>query len=607
MIRMSDLRVSTTNIVFSSILAALVLASGCSPRERLQTETEAVIVKNSGSTPDKPSAAAQRCKSLLNLSASELAEPSARIHLSNFNLASEPGPQPPEPWLSPMPALAAHCEVQGVMRDRVGSDGQQYAVKFRLRLPENWNGRFLFEGGGGTNGIVGDTIGRFTGGLQVGLNRGFAVVSTDTGHDNEMNTIPQVNGTVAFGLDYEARLEYAEKALDSVATTAKRIVESFYGRAPEFSYFAGCSNGGREGMVFAQRFPHHFDGILATAPAFAVPKAAIAEAWDTQVFSKLAAELGHFKENGLPDMSQTYSAGDLRLVASAATAACDARDGIADGLINDVDYCNTERVLPKLAALTCQGEKTESCLLTAQVDALVSSFSGPKNSLGEALYSAWPWDSGVTDMGWRIWKIGIPGGMEAINTTLGAQAMAGLFVTPPDRIVATPDGGQAYQLNYNFDVDAKRIFNVTKEFPRSSWDLVGAKNTVLDDFRDRGGKMLIPHGAADPIFSIYDTLSWWRAVDQQENGTAADFVRVFNVPGMVHCAHGPATNEFDAIGALVKWVEQDVQPQRVEAVAGEQTPWPGRQRPLCSYPNMAIYREGDPELSESFACATRPY
>ena len=132
------------------------------------------------------------------------------------------------------------------------------------------------------------------------LEQGFAVVSTDTGHDNARNTDAAKQGTVAFGHDYEARLEYSQKALDSVATTAKRIVGSFYGRPASHNYFAGCSNGGREGMVFAQRYPDQFDGIVAGAPAFAVPKAAVLKAWDTQTFAALAKGEGFTQKQWSP-------------------------------------------------------------------------------------------------------------------------------------------------------------------------------------------------------------------------------------------------------------------------------------------------------------------
>src|ERR1700684_3999948 len=248
----------------------------------------------------RAASAPQRCAALREQTGAALGEPSARILSVILNAHSEPKVDPAAPpWMGPLPAMPEHCEVIGVMRERTGADGQHYAVKYHLRLPVDWNGRFLFQGGGGTNGNLGAANGSLQPGRPTALEQGFAVVSTDTGHDNAANNDLAKQAAVAFGHDYSARVEYSEKALDSVATTAKRIIESFYGRPARHNYFAGCSNGGREGMVFAQRFPEQFDGIVAAAPAFAVPKAAIAEAWDTQAFAALATREGLVQEDGV--------------------------------------------------------------------------------------------------------------------------------------------------------------------------------------------------------------------------------------------------------------------------------------------------------------------
>ena len=547
------------------------------------------------------------CAALAQLSGNAIAEPTARIVTAKLNAPSEARVIPGAPeWMPPTtPAMPEHCEVVGTMRERTGSDGQRYAVRFRLRLPTKWNGRFLFEGGGGTNGMLGDAAGRAAGGRENALTRGFAVVSTDTGHDNATNSNPQRQGQVAFGHDYEARLEYAEKALDSVATTAKTIVKAYYGRPARFNYFAGCSNGGREGMEFSQRFPEHFDGIVAGAPAFAVPKAAIAEAWDTQTFSALATKMGLQQPNGLPDIARAFSNADLQLVADAVVASCDTSDGRDDGMVQLVTQCTTERVRPALDAKACKAEKAEGCLTKDQIAALIRSLSGPRDSSGKALYADWPWDVGIGSEGWRMWKLGAPGRMGAINIALGSAALSGLFVTPPEVVAGSPDASHRYQLGFDFDRDAPKIFATTPAFPRSGWDLVGARSSDLAAFRKRGGKMLVPHGASDPIFSINDTIAWWREVNESEKGRAAEFVRVFAVPGMAHCGQGPSTSQYDALSAIMAWVEEGKAPDRIEAVAGRDTPWPGRTRPLCPYPQYARYRSGDAERTESFVCEMR--
>jgi len=547
--------------------------------------------------------APRRCALLKDQAGAALGEPSAHILTAVLNAHSEPKVDPAAPpWMGPLPAMPEHCEVIGVMRERTGADGQHYVVKFHIRLPLQWNGRFLFQGGGGTNGDLGRANGSLQPGTPTGLEQGFAVVSTDTGHDNAANNDVTRQGTVAFGHDYEARVEYSEKALDTVATAAKRVVAGFYGKPAGHSYFAGCSNGGREGMVFAQRFPEQFDGIVAAAPAFAVPKAAIAEVWDTQTFSALAVQEGMTQKNGLPDMARTFSEKDFAIVTEAVAKACDADDGVVDGMVQNVAQCTALRVRPAIDARTCAGAKTAGCLTHQQVDALFRSLGGPLDSKNRPLYAPWPWDLGIGTEQWRIWKLGIPGAMDAINVMLGSPALSALFVTPPAVVAATPEANLRYQLEFNFDRDAPKIFGRTAEFPRSGWELVGAQSTDLARFRGRGGKLIVPHGGSDPIFSIDDTIEWWRKVDLENHGAAANFVRVYAVPGMNHCAGGPATDQFDALSAVVNWVETGIAPDRILAKAGPTSPWPGRTRPLCPYPQFAHYRSGDLNQADSFAC-----
>jgi pimeloyl-ACP methyl ester carboxylesterase len=556
------------------------------------------------SNPASPTVTAtQRCAALKEQTAATLGEPSARIVSTVLNARSAPRADPTAPaWMGPLPAMPEHCEVIGVMRERTGKDGQHYAVKYHLRLPVDWNGRFLFQGGGGTNGSLGPANGSLQPLMPTGLEQGFAVVSTDTGHDNAVNSDPAKQGMVAFGHDYAARLEYSEKALDSVATTAKRIIASFYGRPAAHNYFAGCSNGGREGMVFAQRFPEQFDGIVAAAPAFAVPKAAIAEAWDTQTFAALASREGLAQKDGLPDLARTFSDADFGIIADAIAKACDADDGIVDGMVQDLARCTAARVRPALNARVCPEAKAANCLSRDQVDALFRSLGGPHDSKNQPLYASWPWDLGVGAKEWRVWKLGIPGTMEAINVMLGSPALSALFVTPPVDVAGTPAASFRYQLDFNFDRDAPKIFGQTAEFPRSGWELVGAQSTDLSRFRRRGGKMIVPHGGSDPIFSINDTLGWWRKVDAANHGKAAGFVRVYAVPGMNHCFGGPSTDQYDALTAVVDWVEKGDVPERIPAKAGPASPWPGRTRPLCTYPAYARYRSGDVNQADSFSC-----
>lgn len=507
------------------------------------------------------------------------------------------------------PPLPAHCEVTGVLQERTGQDGQHYAIRFRMRLPDTWNRRFLFQGGGGTDGDIGNTAGIVSPGQTPALTQGYAIVSQDSGHSNDTNADPKLGGMVAFGFDAEARRNYGHASLKASYDAARAILRRYYGAAPARSYFAGCSKGGQEGMAFAQRYPDAFDGILAAAPGFALPKAAIAEAWDTQTYAALTRAAGE-RTVPIARLASAFSTADLLIARDAILAACDAKDGLADGMVNAFSQCGNAAVLPALRARQCTGAKTTGCLAPAQVDALVKGFGGPRNGKGEALYASFPWDAGLADTGWRIWKFGteangpVPA-IPSINAGMGAPALATIFSTPPRRLDATPQAGMDYQLAFDFDRDAPAIFATAPGFPRSSWEDISARSSDLRRFQAHGAKMIVPQGVSDPVFSINDTIAWWNDVNARSANRAASFVRLFPVPGMAHCTGGPATDQYDAFGALVRWVEHDEAPDRIEAAAGPKTPWPGRTRPLCPYPLIArpIAGKADTEHAAAFTCA----
>jgi feruloyl esterase len=518
----------------------------------------------------------------------------------------------------PTPALPEHCEVKGTLAERAGANGQRYAINYRLRLPTTWNGRFFFEGGGGSNGNLGAAVGVLQGNQPtVALALGYAVVSQDSGHDNATNNDPLRGGTQTFGFDPQARIDFGYNSYDQVARAAKAIITRYYGRAPEKSYFAGCSEGGREGMMFSQRFPAHFDGILACSPGFNLPRAAVAEAWDSQAFADVARASNLVDANNQPYVNKTFTDQDLVLVSGAVLEACDSLDGAADGMVQGFAACTTDAVTPKLAAITCTGAKTESCLSSAQVAALKKVFGGARTSKGEAAYASWAWDAGVGgkvgdayNQGWRIWKIGPYGAPAnaAINLTLGASALPSIFVTPPVAVPMAGGGAAAYALAFDVERYRRALTNRTDEFRQSSLEFMKADSTDLAAFKARGGKLLIAQGVSDPVFSILDTINWWNALNKVNGGRAAEFVRLFAVPGMNHCAGGPSTDQFDAFGALVNWVEKGVAPDRIAATARMGTPWPGRTRPLCVYPAQARYKgTGSLEDMDNFVCqAARP-
>lgn len=482
--------------------------------------------------------------------------------------------------------LPAHCRVRGTIDPRVGRDGVAYGFGFELRLPALWTHRFYFQGGSGSDGVVIPALGSIVGGDA--LAAGAAVVSTDSGHQG---TGPE------FGLDPQARIDYGYRTIDRVTGQARAILVQAYGREPEHSYFCGCSQGGRQGFVASQRFPEYFDGIVAGSPGFDLPKASVGEAWNTQAVAAIAKT---FDAVGEPRLADTFSDADLTLLVRGVLRECDGLDGLVDGIVDDLVDCRFDP-----ATLQCSGEKDASCLSAPQVDALHKIFGGAHNSRGEALYSDFPYDGGLADPSpigsLRAWSLGNPSSPtnDASNITLGAGLLAYIFVTPP---VATKDL-LGYALGFDFDRDAPKIFATTDEYTESSVDFMSATSTDLSRFRRHGGKLIVYQGGSDGVFSVNDTIRWYRGLDQANGGRAADFARLFIVPGMGHCVGGPATDQFDGFGAIVDWVEQGRAPDQIVATAGPKSPFPGRTRPLCPFPKQTRYGgQGSTESADSFGC-----
>ncbi len=471
------------------------------------------------------------------------------------------------------PELPAFCRVRGEIESRTGADGKHYGIHFELNLPSQWNGKFLFQGGGGLDGVLRPA----TGGIPLAgatgapaLVRGYAVVATDGGHQGL---------EASFGSEQQARLDYAYAELGTTADIAKELIGTYYGREPRRSYFMGCSNGGREAMIAAQRYPLKFDGVVAGDPGFNLAHAAIAEMWDTIAFSATAPKDG----SGKPILARAFSNSDLQLVSKAVLDACDAMDGLKDGEIYAFEACHFDP-----AVLTCPQGKTDTCLSEQQVLALQKSFGGPKDSTGNALYSDWRYDSGIGDMGWRIWKLGTSQTAKpnAVNATLGFDAMSRYFITPRDP-------------NYDpYRTDFDTISNKVAETHAIN-DPTGVQ---MSTFILRGGKMLIYTGQSDPVFSASDQIAYYKRLTKANGGQqeTVSWARFFLVPGMTHCGGGPAVDDFDPLSALEDWVEKNTPPARIIAKGKA---FPGRTRPLCAYPESAHYKgSGDPNSSENFEC-----
>lgn len=491
--------------------------------------------------------------------------------------------------------VGEHCVVSGKMNQRTSSvDGQTYAIGFEMRLPKDWNGRFLYQGNGGTDGVISQAVGNISAGgmLRHALQQGFAVISSDAGHSAAQNPL--------FGLDPQARLDYGYQAVGTLTPMAKALIKAAYGKGPDRAYIGGTSNGGRHTMVAAARYAADYDGYLAGSPGFNLPKAAVAQLYGAQQWATVATDRANL-ETG-------FNATERALVASAILAKCDALDGLADGLVNDVQACRSAFDLQRDVP-TCAGARDGSCLSAAQKTAYGNVMAGARNSKGEALYSRWPYDPGVRAPGWADWKF-----RNSVGSSRDPVAVGFIFSSPPASSSILSDT-LSYALGFNMDVDAPRIFATSGIYTESAMSFMTPPNpTKLNTLRDRGAKMIVFHGNSDPVFSVDDTSAWFDALDAEYGGTASRFVRLFRVPGMGHSRGGPATDQFDALATLVAWVENGQAPDSLVATArGAGNPggvnadvpadWsPSRTRLLCPYPLQAYYIGGDKETAASFAC-----
>ena len=492
-------------------------------------------------------------------------------------------------------AVGEHCVVSGKMNQRTSSvDGQTYAIGFEMRLPKDWNGRFLYQANGGTDGVVSQAVGNISAGgmLRHALQQGFAVISSDAGHSAAQNPL--------FGLDPQARLDYGYQAVGTLTPMAKALIKAAYGRGPDRAYIGGTSNGGRHTMVAAARYSNDYDGYLAGSPGFNLPKAAVAQLYGAQQWATVATDRSNL-ETG-------FNTAERTLVASAILAKCDALDGVQDGLVDDVEACRTAFDLQRDVP-TCSGARDGSCLSSAQKTAYGNVMTGARNTKGEALYARWPYDPGVRTTGWADWKF-----RNSVGSSRDPVAVGFIFSSPPASSSILGDT-LSYALNFNMDVDAPKIFATSGIYTESAISFMTPPNpTKLNNLRDRGAKMIVFQGNADPVFSIDDTTAWYDALDTEYSGNAKRFVRLFRVPGMNHSRGGPATDQFDALAALVAWVENGVAPDSIVASArgagnagGVNADVPAdwnaaRTRPLCPYPLKARYKSGDKEVASSFAC-----
>jgi feruloyl esterase len=383
------------------------------------------------------------------------------------------------------------------------------------------------------------------------LMRGFAVASTDSGHQGQ-----GFDGS--FFRDQQASLNFLYQAVAEVTVVAKAIVERHYGKPQAHAYFVGCSTGGREGMLMSQRFPGYFDGIVAVAPAARTSHSNLGLRYGAAALNAIAPR----DAQGKPLTRDALSEADRRLVIDGVLQACDGIDGNRDGLIFAPHRCAFDP-----ATLACTGEKRAGCLSGPQVGAIRAIMQGPRTAAGRQVYPGYFYDTGIAS------TQGLPG------------VLVGPFI-PESRPVGT-----------TFDVDAAAAEAMDARAmlgDSSAW-------TNLSSFRGAGGKLLFAHGVSDPWFSAQESVRYYEQLGRDnDEAPLTDWTRLFLVPGMGHCGGGARTvDQFDLLSAVVDWVESGRAPDRVIATGGSV---PGESRPLCPFPKHAHFSSGDAQQAASYVC-----
>ena len=436
--------------------------------------------------------------------------------------------------------LPSYCRVAATL-----TPSRDSHIEMELWLPTgNWNGKFLAVGNGGWAGSISFDA------MAAGLRRGYATASNDTGHKG---------GTASFALGHPEKLiDFGYRAMHEMAVQSKAMIKAFYNRATQLSYYQGCSTGGRQGMMAAQRYPEDFDAVIAGAPVYNVVHLNV---------SQVALQVGMLKNPAslVPPEKRT-------LLANAVVNACDARDGVKDGIVSEPRACKFDP-----AVLACRSGAAPDCLTPAQVENARSAYAPVKTASGAVVY---PGRSPGFESGWRIPTLGAP-----LNP---------LF-TDMVRYVARQDPNWEPM---TFDLEKDLALAVKNA------GFIEASDPDLAKFKARGGRLLLYHGWADPGPAPENTINYYEAVTKKLGGKQDDWMRLFLMPGVGHCGGGVGPDQADFLGALERWREAGEAPSQIPATRapgrGGQTPMA---RPLCPYPQVARYNgSGSTDDAKNFTC-----
>ncbi|HXW56254.1 MAG TPA: tannase/feruloyl esterase family alpha/beta hydrolase [Candidatus Cybelea sp.] len=514
-------------------------------------------------------AASQSCEQLAHLALPHTTISSAETVAAG---AFTP-PASATPWLVGDPAfykhLPAFCRVSAVSKPTPDSD-----IKIEVWMPESdWNGKFRGQGNGGFAGEIDWSS------LGLAVAQGYTSAATDTGHAGNGS-----EATWALGHP-EKIIDFGYRAIHEMTIVGEATTKAFYGGAPKHAYFASCSNGGRQALMEAQRFPDDYDGILAGAPANYWTHLLTSALWDAQATT--------FDANSYIPSSK------IPAIAQAVLAACDANDGIKDGILNDPRQCHFDP-----STILCKGADSDSCLTEAQVIALKKLYRGATDSKGKAIFPGFMPGGEEGQGGWPLW----------ITGPVPAKALLFAFDYGYFADMVYDDAGWDYK-KANLD---EALATSDRKFA----NVLNSNDPNLKPFHARGGKLIVYHGWSDAAISPLNSINYYESVIQQMGKPDADsFLRLYMVPGMQHCAGGPGPDVFGENGlsvsndpqhnmyvALEQWVEKGTAPPALIASKLE-----GRgpdakaklSRPLCPYPQEARYKgSGDPNEASNFTCET---
>ena len=473
----------------------------------------------------------------------------------------------------PEPSPVPHCKVEGV----IGPD-----IRFELLLPREWNGKFVMGGGGGFVGSV-MNVALFYGPLRAG----YATVGTDTGHEGH----PLDASWALHRLD--RLVNFGHQAVHRTAVTAKALIAAHYGKDIARSYFVGCSRGGGQALMEAQRYAQDFEGIVAGAPAYD---------WT----NGLGAGTTQINRRMYPDPEKLDHAvigpEEEELIGSRVLAECDGLDGLEDGILDDPRECTFD-----IDSLACTSGRRERCLTKEQLRAAKAIYEGPRDSDGYALFPGFPLGGELSPGGWSRW---LTGGLDrnsgANQFHPGANTGGHSAPDVPSAHFGFGQGVMKYFVyqDPNWTYDGYR-FDRFREDAAPAAATLNATDPDLSKFRSRGGKLIMYTGWSDMAITALGTIAYYDEVIEHDPSATED-VRLFMMPGVDHCMGGVGPSYVNFLDQIDAWVEADAAPDEMEVYWLDAEARPSGSRLLCAYPKVAEYDgAGDPRIAESFRCVER--